>query len=43
MIIRAVLRVLCASVVRAVERAANLRLHIFVWDRMLERLQALKQ
>ena len=25
------------------ERAANLRLHIFVWDRMLERLQALKQ
>jgi len=26
-----------------VERAANLRLHLFVWDRMLERLQALKQ
>jgi hypothetical protein len=25
------------------ERAANLRLHLFVWDRMLERLQALKQ
>jgi hypothetical protein len=25
------------------ERAANLRLHIFVWDRMVERLQALKQ
>lgn len=26
-----------------VERAANLRLHGFVWDRMLERLQAIKQ
>jgi len=26
-----------------VDRAANLRLHLFVWDRMLERLQALKQ
>ena len=26
-----------------VERAANLRLHGFVWDRMLERLQMLKQ
>ena len=28
---------------RKVERAANLRLHGFVWDRMLERLQAIKQ
>lgn len=27
---------------RKVERAANLRLHGFVWDRMLERLQAIK-
>lgn len=26
-----------------VDRAANLRLHLFVWDRMLERLQTLKQ
>ena len=26
-----------------VERAANLRLHGFVWDRMLERMQAIKQ
>ncbi len=26
-----------------VERAANLRLHGFVWDRMLERLQTIKQ
>lgn len=26
-----------------VERAANLRLHGFVWDRMLERLQSIKQ
>jgi hypothetical protein len=25
------------------ERAANLRLHLFVWDRMIERLQSLKQ
>jgi hypothetical protein len=25
------------------ERAANLRLHVFVWDRMLERLQTLRQ
>lgn len=25
------------------ERAANLRLHVFVWDRMLERLQSLKK
>jgi hypothetical protein len=25
------------------ERTANLRLHIFVWDRMLERLQTLKR
>jgi len=25
------------------ERAANLRLHVFVWDRMLERLQRLKE
>lgn len=24
-------------------RAANLRLHLFVWDRMIERLQSLKQ
>lgn len=24
-------------------RAANLRLHVFVWDRMLERLQYLKE
>lgn len=28
---------------KTVERAANLRLHGFVWDRMLERLQAIKQ
>lgn len=28
---------------RKVERAANLRLHGFVWDRMLERLQTIKQ
>ncbi|ULA64044.1 MAG: PilZ domain-containing protein [Nitrospira sp.] len=28
---------------RKVERAANLRLHGFVWDRMLERLQAISQ
>jgi hypothetical protein len=28
---------------RKVERAANLRLHGFVWDRMLERLQIIKQ
>lgn len=28
---------------KKVERAANLRLHGFVWDRMLERLQAIKQ
>ncbi|MCC6139544.1 MAG: PilZ domain-containing protein [Nitrospira sp.] len=28
---------------RKVERAANLRLHGFVWDRMLERLQTMKQ
>ncbi len=28
---------------RKVERAANLRLHGFVWDRMLERLQSIKQ
>lgn len=27
---------------RKVERAANLRLHGFVWDRMLDRLQAIK-
>lgn len=26
-----------------VERTANLRLHGFVWDRMLERLQSIKQ
>ena len=26
-----------------VERAANLRLHGFVWDRMLERLETIKQ
>jgi len=26
-----------------VDRAANLRLHLFVWDRMLERLHTLKQ
>jgi len=26
-----------------VDRAANLRLHLFVWDRMVERLQTLKQ
>ncbi len=26
-----------------VERAANLRLHGFVWDRMLERMQTIKQ
>ncbi len=25
------------------ERAADLRLHCFVWDRMIERLQSLKQ
>lgn len=25
------------------ERAANLRLHLFVWDRMIERLQSLKR
>jgi PilZ domain len=25
------------------ERAANLRLHVFVWDRMLERLQSIKE
>lgn len=25
------------------ERTANLRLHCFVWDRMLERLQTIKQ
>ena len=25
------------------ERAANLRLHLFVWDRMIERLQTLQQ
>ncbi len=25
------------------ERAANLRLHLFVWDRMVERLQSLKR
>ena len=25
------------------KRAANLRLHLFVWDRMIERLQSLKQ
>lgn len=25
------------------ERAANLRLHLFVWDRMIERLQSLKK
>jgi hypothetical protein len=28
---------------RKVDRAANLRLHGFVWDRMLERLQTIKQ
>ena len=28
---------------RKVERAANLRLHGFVWDRMLERLQSITQ
>ncbi|MEQ1794787.1 MAG: PilZ domain-containing protein [Nitrospira sp.] len=28
---------------RKVDRAASLRLHGFVWDRMLERLQAIKQ
>jgi PilZ domain len=28
---------------RKVERTANLRLHGFVWDRMLERLQTIKQ
>lgn len=28
---------------RKVERAANLRLHGFVWDRMLERLQTITQ
>ena len=27
----------------SVERTANLRLHGFVWDRMLERLQAIKK
>jgi hypothetical protein len=26
-----------------VEREANLRLHSFVWDRMLERIQLLQQ
>jgi hypothetical protein len=26
-----------------VDRASNLRLHLFVWDRMLERLQRIKQ
>jgi len=25
------------------ERAANLRLHVFVWDRMFERLQSIKE
>ncbi len=28
---------------RKVDRAANLRLHGFVWDRMLERLQTIQQ
>ena len=28
---------------RKVERAANLRLHGFVWDRMVERLQTITQ
>ena len=28
---------------RSVERTANLRLHGFVWDRMLERLRSIKQ
>lgn len=28
---------------RQLERKANLRLHGFVWDRMLERLQAIKE
>lgn len=28
---------------RTLERTADLRLHMFVWDRMLDRLQGLKQ
>ena len=28
---------------RKMERAANLRLHGFVWDRMLERLETIKR
>ena len=28
---------------KSVERTANLRLHGFVWDRMLERLRSIKQ